>query len=63
MGGYQVRLVRRRGLRQAFHLRIESAVPPHEAIFTSENYRDLAYARGLGRHFAERLGGSFLDES
>jgi hypothetical protein len=55
MGGYHVRLISTRGLKQRWHVRIESAANG-ETLLWSEKYRDRDHALQLARTFAELLG-------
>jgi hypothetical protein len=57
-----VRITRKRGLRQQFHICIESG-GNHEKLLTSENYRDLDYAREVGNKFASLLGAALKDDT
>ena len=51
---YVVRVVETRGLRQKFHVRIESGVNG-QVLFWSEKYRDRDYAVGLADTIARSL--------
>jgi len=62
MNDLQVTVVRKRGIKQKFHVLIENA-GNHHVLFASENYRDLDYAQHLGRSFAEMLGAEFEDKT
>lgn len=63
MGGYKVRVLQTRGIRQRFHVRIESDYAPFEALFWSENYANAAYARSLAERLAEQLDATLVDET
>jgi uncharacterized protein YegP (UPF0339 family) len=59
---YRVHVVRKRGLRQQFHVRIEST--NGEVLLTSEKYRDLNHAVELATDLAKKLhaSGVVIDE-
>jgi hypothetical protein len=63
MAGYSIRIKRTPGLKQKFHIRIESASAPYEVIFTSEKYRNAAYARERAAHIAKLLHAKVNDET
>jgi hypothetical protein len=62
MRDYRVRVVRKKGLKQKFHVRIEYRWNG-DVLFTSENYVNASYARKLGRSFADLLDAVFEDET
>ena len=58
--GYRVYARRSpRRVRQRFYVTISSS--NGQVIFTSEQYRDHDYALELGKAFADKLEGSFVD--
>ena len=59
---YTVKIVRKRGIKQKFHVVIENA-GNSEVLFTSENYVNLGHAREVGREFATLLHAEFKDET
>ena len=63
MGGYRVRVMRTKRLRQKFHVRIESATPPFETLFWSEQYRDRGYALTMASIVAGHLHAAVIDET
>lgn len=54
MGGYVVRLITTRYLRQRFHVRIEST--NGQSLFVSEKLLNHAYAYALAESVADKLG-------
>lgn len=61
MGGWQVRIVRTKGLAQKYHVRLESAVPPFEILLWSEKYRDHDHAWKLGNELARAIGCELIE--
>ena len=59
MGGYKVRLVGNKTLRQRWHVQILST--NGEVLFWSEKYRNLNHARTLAHNIAEHLGAGAVE--
>ena len=62
MNSFEVVVVRKRKIRQQFHVLIRDG-GNHETLFTSENYVNLGHAREVGREFATLLHAEFKDET
>jgi len=59
---YTVTIVRKRGIKQKFHVRIVDG-GNHETLFTSENYVTIGHAREIARTFSSLLHAEYRDET